>query len=75
MRQRYTLKQAQKHLDAWIAADLALSTGKSYTIGTRSITRTNLSEVMQQINYWQRQVDIASGTAKSRTRRIIPLDI
>lgn len=75
MRQRYTLEQAQKHLEAWVAAELALSTGKSYSIGTRSLTRTNLSEVMQQIRYWQQQVDIAKGNGRSRTRRIIPIDL
>lgn len=75
MRQRYTLEQAQKHLDAWIAAELALSTGQEYTIGKRTLTRVNVNEVMQQIRYWQQQVDIANGVAKSRTRRIVPMDL
>lgn len=75
MRARYTLEQAKKHLDAWIAAELALSTGQAYTIGKRSLTRVDLNEVMQQIGYWQRQVDLASGNGARRTRRIVPIDL
>ncbi|MCM3632944.1 DUF6148 family protein [Paenibacillus camelliae] len=74
MRPRYTKEVAQKHLDAWLAAELALSTGQAYTIGRRSLTRANIKEVMQQIRYWQQQVDLASGKGRSRTRRIVPLD-
>lgn len=75
MRARFTKEQAKQHLDAWIAAELALSTGQSYTIGKRSLTRVDLAKVMQQIKYWQHQLDLAEGKARSRTRRIIPIDL
>lgn len=74
MRPRYTLEVAQKHLNAWLAAELALSTGQSYKIGTRSLTRANLDDVMRQIKYWQEQVDAATGKRRSRLRRYVPMD-
>ncbi|TVX93037.1 DUF6148 family protein [Paenibacillus agilis] len=70
----YTKEVAQKHLDAWLAADLALSTSQSYKIGTHMLTRANVGEVRRQISYWQNQVNLASGRRKSRMRRYVPID-
>lgn len=64
-----TLQQAQEHLDAWLAADIALSKGESYTIntggGTRQLTRANRDAVKDAIQYWSTQVDIL-GNATPR---------
>lgn len=51
-----TAAQAQEHLDAWTAADLALASAGSYTIGNRQLTRVNAQEVRNHITYWQRAV-------------------
>ncbi len=48
---------AQTHLDTWLAADTALATAKSYTIGNRTLTRADLAEVRDHVAYWQRVVD------------------
>lgn len=73
---QYTLEVAQAHLNAWLAAELALSTSQSYTINGRSITRANIAEVMQQIRYWRKQLNIASGLrSQSRLRRYVPTDL
>ncbi|WP_020621123.1 DUF6148 family protein [Paenibacillus daejeonensis] len=77
---KYTLEVATTHLNAWLACELAISTGQSYTIGTRSLTRANLKEVMQQIKYWQGIIDgiirCKQGLPpRSRVRRYVPLDI
>jgi len=76
----YTYEVAKQHLDAWIAAELAISTGQSYSIAGRSLTRANLSEVMQQIKYWQKQLDdiqrSQSGLGpRRRVRRYVPIDL
>ncbi|KGE20648.1 DUF6148 family protein [Paenibacillus wynnii] len=76
----YTHEVAQAHLESWLAAELALSTGQSYTIGTRSLTRVDITDVMDQIKYWQKQVNEcvreASGLSKrSRVRRYVPTDL
>ncbi|MEF3312624.1 DUF6148 family protein [Paenibacillus sp. GYB004] len=75
----YTLAVAQQHLNAWIAAELALTTGQEYRIGSRTLRRVDLSDVMQQIRYWQKQVDDAQreleGLGKrKRVRRYVPVD-
>jgi hypothetical protein len=64
-----TLEQAQAHLDAWLAADLAVSTGQSYSIATRALTRVNAAEIRAQIDYWTGKVNaLTSGGRGSGIR-------
>ena len=58
-----TLSVAQDHLDEWVAADSAVSTGQSYAIEGRSLTRVDVSQIRTQITYWQNLVN--SLTAKA----------
>lgn len=51
-----TLTQAQTALDAWIAADLAVAKGQSYSMNGRSLTLANSKEIREQIQYWERRV-------------------
>lgn len=51
-----TLKTAQKHLDAWLEAELTVTTGQSYTIGSRTLTRANITEIRNMIDYWDGKV-------------------
>jgi len=51
-----TLTQAQTALDAWIAADLAVAKGQSYSMNGRTLTLSNVKEVREQIQYWERRV-------------------
>ena len=51
-----SLEIAKKHLNAWLTAELEVTTHQSYTIGSRSLTKANLSEIRQQIEYWRNQV-------------------
>jgi hypothetical protein len=51
-----TLQQAQTSLDAWIAADLAVAKGQSYSMNGRSLTLANSREIREQIQYWERRV-------------------
>ena len=51
-----TLLQAQTALDAWIAADLAVAKGQSYSMNGRSLTLANAKEIREQIQYWERRV-------------------
>ena len=53
---RMDLTTAQTHLDAWEAADVAVSQGLSYSIGGRTLTRESAREIRDQINYWSRLV-------------------
>jgi hypothetical protein len=51
-----TLTQAQAALSAWIAADLAVAKGQSYSMNGRSLTLANVREIREQIQYWERRV-------------------
>lgn len=64
-----TLQQAQDQLDAWVAANLAVANGQSYSIGGRSLTRVNAAEILNQINFWERKVQrLAAGQGGIRVR-------
>jgi len=49
-----TLEIAQKHLDAWLEAELACTTNQSYTIGRRALARVALAEIRRKIKYLTR---------------------
>ena len=51
-----TSTQVQTALDAWIAADLAVAKGQSYSMNGRSLTLANSKEIREQIQYWERRV-------------------
>lgn len=61
---------AQTHLDAWLAAELAVSSGQAYQIGEVAVTRANLAQIRSQISYWQRVVDQYTTTAAEGTSRV-----
>ena len=74
-----TLKIAEKHLEAWLTAELEVTTHQSYTIGSRSLTKANLSEIRKQIEYWSDQVarleNIEKRGGRNRVYRAVPRDL
>lgn len=73
----WTLEQARTHLQAYLDADLALATGKSYKIGSRSLNRTDAAEVKERINFWSNEVErLEAGRKKGiRAFRAVPRDL
>lgn len=73
------LKIAQKHLDAWLEAELEITTHQSYTIGSRSLTRANLSEIREQIKFWNNEVakleNLEKRKGRNRIVRAVPRDL
>ena len=61
---------AQQHLDLWLAADKAVSTGQSYGIntgtGNRQVTRVDAAEIRQQIAYWQTQINALKAESQGK---------
>lgn len=55
------LQTAQDHLDDWLAAERAISTGSSYSIDGKSLTRADSDTVLSRITYWQGVVESFSG--------------
>lgn len=77
--QGITLEVAKKHLEAWLEADLKTSEGQSYSIGSRSLTRTNASEIEKKIEYWSAKVSEIEARqrgvkSKRRVIGVIPRD-
>jgi hypothetical protein len=70
-----SLETAKKHLEAWLAAELAVSTGQEYRIGSRILRRANLSDISKQINYWRREIARLQGKGVNRVIRVIPRDL
>lgn len=75
MEELMPIERAQLHLDAWYKAELAVSTGQSYTIGSRSLTRANLKEIRGQIAYWEKRIGAMQGVRRRRAKRFIPRDL
>lgn len=73
-----TLEIAQKHLTQWLEAEEAVAVNQSYTIGGKSFTRANLSEIRKEIEYWQGKVNAMEAVKKAggrnRLYRIVPWD-
>jgi hypothetical protein len=71
-----TLEKANEMLDAWLNAEMAITTGQSYSIGSRSLTRANLGEVRKSVDYWEKKVALLSGKAsKRRVIGVVPRDL
>ena len=74
-----TLKVAEKHLEEWLKAELVVTTGQSYTIGSRVMTRANLTEIRNAITYWDNKVkrleNIQKNRGRNRVRRVVPRDL
>lgn len=69
------LERAKKHLDAWLEAELAVSTGQTYRIGSRQLERANLQEIRKQISFWRREISKLQGKGSRRVMRIVPRDL
>jgi hypothetical protein len=60
-----TLAQAQEQLDAFMAANLAVSKGQSYTIDGLSLTRADSAYILKQIEFWDARVKALSKDSSS----------
>ena len=71
-----TKEEAQENLRMWLDAEKAVSTGQSYKIGTRSLTRVNLSEIASRIKFWRNELEkLENGTRGARVFRGVPRDL
>ena len=78
-RQRSQLEIARHHLNAWLEAELELTTHQSYKIGSRSLTKADLGQIRKQIEFWQNQVAKLENAEKrggrNRVIRAVPRDL
>lgn len=69
-----TLTEARTMLVEYIKAEKAVLLNQSYTIGTRTYTRANLTSIRNGRKEWQKIVDQLSGSGGMRVRRVMPRD-
>lgn len=74
-----TLETAKRHLDTWLEAELAVTNAQSYTIGSRTMTKANLSEIRKMIDYWNGKVvaleNVQKNGGRNRAYRAVPRDL
>ena len=74
-----TLETAKRHLDMWLEAETQVAINQSYTIGGKSFTRANLSEIRNQIKYWSDKVaelqHLVKNKGRNRVYRIVQRDL
>lgn len=48
----FSRKLCQEKLNTWLAAEESVATGQSYQIGTRMLTRADLKDIREELEYW-----------------------
>ena len=75
----FTVEHCNERLNLWFDAEAAIASGQSYTIDNRRLERANLSQVREQIKFWQSELvkakAAANGKGRRRTVRIVPRDL
>lgn len=75
----FTVKECKERLQMWLDAEAAIASGQSYSIDNRRLERANLSQVREQIKFWQNELIKAeareSGRGRRRVTRIVPRDL
>lgn len=78
-KQKSEIEIARHHLNAWLEAELELTTHQSYKIGSRSLTKADLGQIRKQIEFWQNRVAQLKNTEKrggrNRVVRVVPRDL
>ncbi len=73
------IKKARKHLKIWEEAEIEVATSQSYTIGSRTMTKANLSEIREQIKYYESKLakllNIKKRGGRNRVLQVIPRDL
>lgn len=75
----FSKKLCQTKLQTWLDAEEAVATGQSYQIGTRMLTRADLKQIREQIEYWAGKLAEAEAEEKcggrNRAYRFVPRDL
>jgi len=62
-------EEVRSMLQTWLEAEKAVATGQSYRIGTRQLTRANLSEIAERIKFWRHELELLED-GKGRGARV-----
>lgn len=75
----FSKKLCEAKLKTWLEAEEEIATGQSYQIGTRMLTRADLKQVREQMEYWAARLNEAEAEeqrgGRNRTFRVVPRDL
>lgn len=75
----FSKELCRKKMNTWLAAEEAVATGQSYQIGTRTLTRADLKQIRDELEYWGKKLAEAEAEEKSggrnRMYRFCPRDV
>ena len=70
-----TMQEAQESLRLWLDAERAVARGQSYRIGSRSLTRANLTDIRESIQFWRKEIArLENQQVGARVFRAVPRD-
>ena len=74
----FSKKICEQKLNTWLAAEEAVATGQSYTVGSRNLTRASLKQIREQIEYWAGKLAEAEAAeqrgGRNRIFQFVPRD-
>lgn len=65
----YSKKLCEERVHLWLEAEEAIATGQRYQIGNRSLTRADLSQVREELEYWSGKLAEADAAESGRGGR------
>lgn len=72
-------KICEQKLNTWLEAEDKIAAGQSYQIGSRMLTRADLSAVREEIEYWSGKLTEAelaeTSSGRNRGYRFVPRDL
>lgn len=64
----FSKKLCEQKLNTWLAAEESVATGQSYQIGSRILTRADLKEIREEMEYWAGKLAEAEAEKKAGGR-------
>lgn len=75
----FTKELCKRKLETWLAAEEAVATGQSYQIGTRMLTRADLKQIREEMEYWAGKLTEAENAesrgGRNRVYHFVPRDV
>ncbi len=57
----FSKEMCRQKLNTWLAAEESVATGQSYQIGTRMLTRADLKQIREEMEYWAQKLSGATA--------------
>jgi len=75
----FSKELCREKLNTWLAAEESVATGQSYQIGSRMLTRADLKQIREEMEYWAGKLAEAEAEEKyggrNRAWRGVPRDV